>query len=335
MDHVRIVSSGVYLPEKVMTNHDLEKIVDTSDEWIVERTGIRERRIAADEEATSDLAVKAARMALENAGVAPEDLDLIVLATLTPDSPFPATACHVQRELGAVKAGAYDVSAACTGYIYALATGANAVRCGAAKNVLVIGAEAMSRILNWEDRTTCVLFGDGAGATLLQPSERPSLLFEDLRCDGTLADLIQMRGGGSRTPASVETVENGWHYIEVRGREVFKNAVKTMETCARDAAARLGVSLDDVALIIPHQANMRIIEAGAQRLGFPLERIYSNVDRYGNTSGATSPIALHEAVAEGRIRDGDLVLMISFGAGFTYGTAALRWIGDGFGGGSA
>jgi 3-oxoacyl-[acyl-carrier-protein] synthase-3 len=253
-------------------------------------------------------------------------VDLVILATITPDSPFPATACHVQRELGAVNAGAYDVSAACTGYIYALATGANAIRCGAAKNVLVIGAEAMSRVVNWEDRATCVLFGDGAGATLLQPSDQPSLLFEDLGCDGNLSELIQMRGGGSRVPASPKTVQNGYHFIEVRGREVFKNAVKVMEKCARQAVERLGVTLNDVSLIIPHQANMRILEAAAQRLEYPIEKVYSNVNRYGNTSGATSPIALHEAAAEGRLKDGDLILMISFGSGFTYGTAAIRWI---------
>jgi 3-oxoacyl-[acyl-carrier-protein] synthase-3 len=329
MNHVRIVSSGIYLPEKVLTNFDLEKMVDTTDKWILERTGIRERHIVADGEATSDLASRAAAAALESAGVSAEEVDLIVVATITPDSLFPATACHVQRNLGATRAGALDVSAACTGFIYGLAIGANAVRCGAARNVLVVGAEAMSRVVNWEDRATCVLFGDGAGAVLLQPSDEPSLLFEELRCDGNLSDLIQMRGGGSRYPASPETVQNGYHYIEVRGREVFRQAVKVMEACAREAVNRLQVDLDDIALVIPHQANMRILEAAAERLELPLERVYSNVDRYGNTSGATSPIALHEAVLEGRIKEGDLVLLISFGAGFTYGTSAIRWIGNG------
>jgi 3-oxoacyl-[acyl-carrier-protein] synthase-3 len=329
MNHVRIVSSGIYLPEKVLTNFDLEKIVDTTNEWILERTGIHERRIVAEGEATSDLASRAAAAALETAGVAAEDVDLIVLATITPDSLFPATACHVQRNLGAVRAGALDVSAACTGFIYALSVGANAVRCGAARNVLVIGAEAMSRVVNWEDRGTCVLFGDGAGAVLLQPSDEPSLLFEDLGCDGNLSDLIRMRGGGSRFPASPETVKNGYHFIEVRGREVFKQAVKVMEICAREAAERLNVDLKDIGLIIPHQANMRILEAAAERLGLPPERVYSNLDRYGNTSGATSPIALHEALAEGKIQEGDIVLLISFGAGFTYGTSAIRWVGNG------
>lgn len=329
MKHVRIVSTGVYLPEKVLTNVDLEKMVDTSDEWIMERTGIRERRIVAEGEATSDLATRAGAQALEHAGVSAEDLDLIVVATITPDSPFPATACHVQRNLKATRAGALDISAACTGFIYALSVGANAVRCGTARNVLVIGAESMSRVVNWKDRGTCVLFGDGAGAALLQPSEEPCLLFEDLRCDGNLSDLIQMRGGGSRCPASPETVQNGYHFIEVRGREVFKMAVKVMDSCAREAAERLQVKLEDIDLIIPHQANQRILEAAAERLGLPLDRIYSNVDRYGNTSGATPPIALHEALAEGRIKEGDLVLLIAFGAGFTYGTSAIRWVGNG------
>jgi len=329
MKHVRIASTGVYLPEKVLTNEDLEKMVDTTSRWIIERTGIRERRIVAEGEATSDLATRAATEALARAGVVADEVDLIILATITPDSLFPATACHVQRNLGAVRAGAFDVSAACTGFIYALATGANAIRAGAARNVLVIGAEAMSRVVNWQDRATCVLFGDGAGAALLQPSDSPSLLFEDLRCDGNLSDLIQMRGGGSRIPASPETVRNGYHFIEVRGREVFRQAVKIMESCAREAVGRLQVSLDDVALIIPHQANQRITEAAAERLGVPPERVYSNVERYGNTSGATPPIALHEAAAEGRIRSGDLILLIAFGAGFTYGTSAIRWLGNG------
>lgn len=329
MNHVRIVSTGIYLPEKVLTNFDLEKMVDTTNQWILERTGIRERHIVAEGEATSDLASRAAAAALCNAGLSAEEVDLIVVATITPDSLFPATACHVQRNLGATRAAALDISAACTGFIYALAVGANAVRCGAARNVLVIGAEAMSRVVNWEDRATCVLFGDGAGAVLLQPSQEPSLLFEDLGCDGALSDLIQMRGGGSRIPASPETVKNGYHFIEVKGREVFKQAVKIMDNCAREAATRLRVDLDEIALIIPHQANIRILEAAVERLGLPRERVYSNVDRYGNTSGATSPIALHEALAEGRIQEGDLILLISFGAGFTYGTSAIRWPGNG------
>ena len=325
MREVQIVSTGVYLPDRVLSNFDLEKTVDTSDKWIVERTGIRERRIAAEEEATSDLATKASLHALEGSGIAPEDLDLIVLATITPDMLLPATACLVQRSLGATKAAAFDVSAACSGFVYALSIAANAIRLGTAEHALVIGAETMSRMVNWKDRNTCVLFGDGAGAAVLGPSDEPSLLFETLGSDGNLADLIQTRAGGSRCPASLETVRNGHHFVEVRGREVFRQAVKVMEQCTLGAIERLGVSVEDIDLLIPHQANIRIMEASAKRTGFPLERMFVNVNRYGNTSGATNPIALHEALMEGRIKPGDLVIMVSFGAGFTWATAAIRW----------
>jgi 3-oxoacyl-[acyl-carrier-protein] synthase-3 len=312
-----------------MDNAELERMVDTSNEWIIERTGIRERRIAAPEEATSDLATQAARVALERAGVAPEDLDLIILATITPDSTFPATACLVQRNLGARNAGAIDVSAACSGFVYALSLGADKIRAGSVNHVLVIAGECMSRITNWEDRNTCVLFGDGAGAVLLQSSEKESLLFENLCADGNLSYLIEQKAGGSRLPASEETVRQGLHFIEVRGRETFRYAVKILAKAIRRAVRRLEIAPDAVDLIIPHQANIRIIEAAASAAGLPMEKFYVNLDRYGNTSGATIAIALHEAVQEGRLKEGDLCLMISFGSGFTYATSAMRWIGNG------
>jgi len=329
MTEVRILSTGVYLPEKRLTNADLEKMVDTTDKWIVERTGILERRIAAEEDATSDLATRAGKSALERAGLEPGALDLIVLATISPDMLCPATACFVQRNLGAANAAAFDISAACSGFVYALSMGANAIRAGQAKHVLVIGAETMSRFTDWEDRNTCVLFGDGAGAAILAPSDEPSLLFESLGADGTLADLIETPGGGSRNPASPETLEKRLHYIRLKGREVFKSAVKVLESCVRKSAERLGVAIRDIDLIIPHQANVRIIEAAAQRLDVPMEKMYLNVQRYGNTSGATAAIALHEAIEENRVHPGDLIMMITFGSGFTYATSVIRWLGNG------
>jgi 3-oxoacyl-[acyl-carrier-protein] synthase-3 len=322
----RIVGTGSYLPKQVLTNRDLEKIVETNDEWIVSRTGIRERRVAAPEEATSDLAAEAALRALDMAGLKARDLDLIVVATLTPDSQLPATACHVQHRLGAKKAAAFDVGAACTGYIYGLAVVDSLIRTRSAKRVLLIGAEVLSRVMNWEDRGTCILFGDGAGASIHVAHEgRPGVLSTHLYADGACADLLNIPGMGSRIPATVAAVERKLHTVHMKGNETFKLAVKGMAQAAVAALKENHVSAGEIGLLIPHQANIRIIEATAQRLGIPMARVFVNIDRYGNTSGATVPIALDEAVREGRVTTGDLVLLDAFGAGFTWGSALLRW----------
>jgi 3-oxoacyl-[acyl-carrier-protein] synthase-3 len=322
----RIVGTGSYLPAKVLTNHDLERMVETNDEWIVSRTGIRERRIAADHEATSDLSFHAAQRALEAAGLRARDLDLIVVATLTPDAQLPATAVYLQHRLGAKKAAAFDVAAACTGFIYGLAVVDGLIRTGVAKNCLLVGAEVLSRFLNWKDRGTCIIFGDGAGAAVLVPTHgRAGLLSTHLYADGGQADLLCIPGGGSRIPASHEGLEHGLQYVHMKGNETFKLAVKGMTEAATAALEANGVTAADIALLVPHQANIRIIEATAQRLHLPMSKVYVNIERYGNTSGATVPIALDEAVREGRAAAGDLVLLDAFGAGFTWGSALIRW----------
>jgi 3-oxoacyl-[acyl-carrier-protein] synthase III len=322
----RIVGTGSYLPAKVLTNHELERMVETNDEWIVSRTGIRERRIAADHEATSDLSYHAAQRALEAAGLRARDLDLVGVATLTPDAPLPATAVYLQHRLGAKKAAAFDVMAACTGFIYGLAVVDGLIRTGVAKNCLLVGAEVLSRFLNWEDRGTCIIFGDGAGAAVLVPTHgRHGLLSTHLYADGGQADLLCIPGGGSRIPASREALEQKLHCVHMKGNETFKLAVKGMAQAATAALAANDVTAADIALLVPHQANIRIIEATAQRLHLPMSRVFVNIERYGNTSGATVPIALDEAVREGRAAPGDLVLLDAFGAGFTWGSALIRW----------
>jgi 3-oxoacyl-[acyl-carrier-protein] synthase-3 len=324
--HSRIVGTGSYLPEKVLTNRDLERLVETSDEWIVTRTGIRERRIAAGHEATSDLSYHAAQRALEAAGLRARDLDLIVVATLTPDAPLPATAVYLQHRLGAKKAAAFDVAAACTGFIYGLAVVDGLIRTGVAKNCLLVGAEVLSRVMNWEDRGTCIIFGDGAGAAVLVPTHgRSGVLSSHLYADGGQADLLCIPGGGSRIPASREAIEQKLHCVHMKGNETFKLAVKGMAQAAQAALEANEVTAAEIALLVPHQANLRIIEATAQRLHLPMSRVYVNIERYGNTSGATVPIALDEAVREGRAAPGDLVLLDAFGAGFTWGSALIRW----------
>jgi 3-oxoacyl-[acyl-carrier-protein] synthase-3 len=322
----RIVGTGSYLPDKVLTNRDIERMVETNDEWIVSRTGIRERRIAAAHEATSDLGYHAAQRALEAAGLRARDLDLVVVATLTPDAPLPATAVYLQHRLGAKKAAAFDVMAACTGFIYGLAVVDGLIRTGVARNCLLVGAEVLSRVLNWEDRGTCIIFGDGAGAAVLVPTHgRSGLLSTHLYADGGQADLLCIPGGGSRIPASREAVEQKLHCVHMKGNETFKLAVKGMAQAATAALEANGVTAADIALLVPHQANIRIIEATAQRLHLPMSRVFVNIERYGNTSGATVPIALDEAVREGRAAPGDLVLLDAFGAGFTWGSALIRW----------
>ncbi len=321
-----ITSVGSYVPERVLTNADLEKMVATSDEWIRTRTGIRERRLAAPDEATSDLAAQAARRALANGGVAPEQVDLIITATVTPDMPFPSTACLVQQKIGARRAAAFDIEAACSGFIYGLEVGQQFVMSRTYDTVLVIGAEKLSTIVDWSDRNTCVLFGDGAGAAVLQ--HRPGahgLLTVCLGADGSKGEVLCVPGGGSRQPPSLETVSGRRHFIQMDGRETFKNAVQAMHAAATEALARCELDISQIACVIPHQANRRIIDAVGERLGARPEQLFVNVDRYGNTSAASVALALDEAVSTGRVRRGDLILLIVFGAGFTWGAAVIEW----------
>lgn len=321
-----IAALAVEVPEQVLTNADLERMVDTSDEWIRTRTGIEQRRIAGPETATSDLAVAAARKALAQADIAPEDVDLIIVATVTGDMPFPATACFVQAQLGCHRAAAMDLQAACPGWLYALVTAEQFIVSGLYDTVLVIGAETLTKITDFQDRATAVLFGDGAGAAVLRPA-RPDrgLLGSVLGADGTAAELLMLPAGGSRYPASAETVANRQHYIKMNGPEVFKIAVRNMGDAAVQVLEKAGVRQDEVDLVVPHQANMRIIDATVKRLGIPPERVVVNIDRYGNTSAASIPIALAEAVADGRVKDGDTLLFVSFGAGMVWAAVVLRW----------
>ena len=320
-----ISGTGSYAPARVLTNADLEQMVATSDEWIRERTGIRERRLAATGEACSDLAVQAGKRALTAAGLVPTDLDMILLATCTGDYPLPATACLVQHQLGATKAAACDLSAACCGFVYALSVADAYVKSGM-RHVLVIGAEVMSAITDWTDRNTCILFGDGAGAVVVSASDgEGGILSTHLRSDGTLCELIMVPGGGSRTPPSEKVVEERLHYIKMKGNETFKVAVRTLEEIARTTLSANNLRVEDVDLYVPHQANIRILRAVIERLGLPIEKVLLNVDRYGNTSAASIPIALDEAVREGRVKAGSLVMLGAFGAGLTWASAVIRW----------
>jgi len=321
----RIAGTGSYVPKRVLSNADLERMVATSDAWIVERTGIRERRIAAPGEACSDLGTAAAERALEAAGVAAADVDMVLVATCTGDYPLPSTACLVQHRLGAARAAACDLSAACCGFIYALAVGEAYVKTGA-RHVLVIGAEVMSLLTDWTDRNTCVLFGDGAGAVVLSPADDGrGILSAHLHSDGSLWDLICVPGGGSRMPPSEKMLAEGLQYLKMKGNETFKVAVKTLEEGAREALSANNLSVEDLALYVPHQANIRIIKAVANRLGLPMEKVVLNLDRYGNTSAASIPLALDEAVRAGRVKPGDALLMEAFGAGLTWASAVIRW----------
>ncbi|MBM4153626.1 MAG: ketoacyl-ACP synthase III [Lentisphaerae bacterium] len=322
-----IAGTGSFAPERVMTNQDLQAIVDTTDEWIVSRTGMKERRIAGPGTATSDLASEAARRALADAGLAAGDVEMIVVATITPDYPFPNTACVVQDKIGATKAFCMGLEAACSGFVYAVETARNFIAAGAVTNALVIGAEKMSSILDWQDRATCVLFGDGAGAVVLKaaaPGER-GILTASLGSDGSLTDLLLVPAGGSRKPATGGTVAAREHFLRMSGKEVFKHAVTNMVRAAQTAIARAGLQVADIDWIIPHQANLRIISAIAERLGMPAEKCIVNVQTYGNTSGASIGLALDEAVRDGRIRKGQKVLFVAFGGGFTWGAMVLEW----------
>jgi 3-oxoacyl-[acyl-carrier-protein] synthase-3 len=321
----RITGTGSYAPERVLTNADLERMVETSNEWIVERTGIRERRLAAPGEACSDLGVRAAERALAAAGVAAADLDMILVATCTGDAPLPATACLIQHRLGATKAAACDIAAACCGFVYALAVGDAYVKTGF-RHVLVIGSEVMSMLTNWKDRNTCVLFGDGAGAVVLSATkEDRGILSSHLHSDGSLWNLIYVPGGGSRMPPTEKMLADELQYMKMKGNETFKVAVKTLEESAREALQANGLTVGDLDVYVPHQANARILKAVAARLELPMEKVILNVDRYGNTSAASIPIALDEAVRAGRIRDGHVVMMSAFGSGLTWATSLVRW----------
>jgi len=321
-----ITGVGSYVPAKVLTNAELERMVETTDEWITTRTGIKERRIAAKNEFTSDLATKAALRAMRRAGVTAEQIDLIIVATATPDMPFPSTACLVQRKIGAHRAAAFDLEAACAGFIYGLENGQQFIMSRTYDTVLVIGAEKISSIVNYKDRNTCVLFGDGAGAAVLQ--NRPNshgLLTVVMGADGRKANLLFMAGGGSRCPATAESVASGMHYLRMEGKETFKNAVQAMLTAAREALSRCELDITKIKCVIPHQANQRIIDAVGERLGATPEQLFINLDRYGNTSAASVAIALDEAVSSGRIQRGDLILLVVFGAGLTWGAAVIEW----------
>jgi 3-oxoacyl-[acyl-carrier-protein] synthase-3 len=321
-----IIGTGSYVPDKVITNKDLEKIVDTSDEWIITRTGIRERRIAAESQATSDLGTIAAQRALEDAGITAEEVDLILVATVTPDMSFPSTACLIQNNLKAANAAAFDLEAACSGFLYALTVANQFIATGFYKNVLVIGAECLSRFTNWKDRNTCILFGDGAGAVVMgRVEEGYGVLSQYLGADGSGGELLTLRGGGSRTPASLTSIEENAHYIHMDGSEVFKFAVRIMVTAAEEAIKRAGMTKEDLDYLVPHQANIRIIDGAAKRLNLGTDKVWVNLDKYGNMSGASIPVALDEAVRSGSIKKGDNICMVGFGGGLTWASCMVKW----------
>ncbi len=322
----KISGTGSALPAKILTNADLALMVDTSDEWITTRTGIKERRISADGEYTSTFAVEAARRALSMANISPEELDLIVLGTVTPDYPFPSTACIVQNELGAHNAAAFDVSAACSGFIYGISIADSFIKSGRSKKALVIGAEVLSRVVDWTDRNTCILFGDGAGAAVLEASDEPSgIISSHIFTNGSCWDLLYQPGSGSRNPAANPATDPASYFIHMEGNEVYKHAVRGMEEAAMAALNANGMTASDISLFIPHQANRRIIDAIAKRLGIGVEKVFINLHRYGNTSSASIPIALDEVNRQGLIKQGDILLLDAFGGGFTYGSALIRW----------
>ncbi len=326
MFRAKIIGTGSYVPERVLTNLDLEKTVETSDEWIRERTGIRERRIADDKQAASDLAYEASKAALKSSGLKAKDIELIILASVSGDMPLPATACILQDMLEARKAAAFDLNAACSGFIFCLSTAAAYVKSGAYKKILVVGTEALTKFTDWEDRTTCVLFGDGAGAVVLEATEEDrGIISTKIHSDGSMWNLLHIPGGGSRHPSSKETVRKKMHFIKMRGNETFKVAVRTLETLVTETLKENRLKPSDIALLIPHQANLRIIQATAKRIGLPMERVMVNLDRYGNTSAASIPIALDKAVKAGRIRNGDYVLLEAFGGGLTWASALIKW----------
>jgi 3-oxoacyl-[acyl-carrier-protein] synthase III len=326
--YAHITGWGMAVPEKILTNDELAKIVDTNDGWIVEHSGIRQRRIAGAHETTASLATEAALNALNSAKLTPAEIDLIIVSTSSPEHLFPATACLVQDRIGAIKAGAFDLSAACTGFIYALNIATVAIQSRSINNALVIGAETLSRLINWKDRGTCILFGDGAGAFVLQAGDEPGgVLSAVLRSDGSGGDSLTVPAGGSRMPTSAATVAEGLHYIQMNGRQVYRFATRVMAQATLEAVGKAELNLDDISLIIPHQANLRIIEAAARGLNLPMERVMVNIDRYGNTSTASIPIATCEAIDQGRVHPGDKIVFVGFGAGLTWGAAVVQWSG--------
>jgi len=323
--HVAFVGIGSYLPERILTNAELEKMVDTTSEWIVSRSGIRERRIAREDQATSDLAAEAAKRALAQAALKPEEIDLIIVATLSPDMPFPNTACFVQKLIGAKNATCIGLEAACSGFLFAVDAASQYLLTGRFKTALVIGAEKLSSVTDWQDRTTCVLFGDGAGAVVLQARDSgEGILSTVTGSDGTLNALLNIPGGGSRNPVSAQTIEKRMHFMKMEGKEVFKHAVRAMGEAARKALVKAGLTIADVACVVPHQANMRIVEAIRDRFGVGPEKFFINLDKYGNMSAASIPVALDEAVREGRIKKGDNIVLVAFGGGFTWGAMVVK-----------
>jgi len=322
----RIISTGSYLPEKALTNLDLEKMVETSDQWITERTGIKERRIVNGNQAASDLAYEASKVAIERAGRKAEDIDLIITATITGDMPFPSTACILQDKLGAKNAAAFDVNAACSGFLYSLYIADGFIRSGMHKRILAVGTEVLSTITDWEDRTTCVLFGDGAGAVIVEPTEEDrGIISMSINSDGSYWELLHMPAGGSKLPASRKSVDKKLHCIKMKGNETFKLAIRTLEDLVLKLLEENKLVPSQLSLLIPHQANLRIIQATADRLGLPMDKFLINIDKYGNTSAASIPIALDEAVTTGRVKDGDYILLEAFGGGLTWASALIKW----------
>lgn len=321
-----IIGLGSAVPRKVVTNHDLESLVDTTHEWIVERTGIVERRIAEDGTAASDLGLEAARKAIESAGLSPTDIDLIIVATFTADHPLPSTSCIIQEKLGATNAAAFDLAAGCSGFVYGVATATSFVRCGIYRNVLVVGVDLLSRVTDWSDRTTCVLFGDGAGAAVVAPvDDGDELLDFVLGSDGGGKDALKIDAGGSRNPVTMQKIEERQHFISMNGREVFRFAVKIMGDASVKVLDKAGLTPDDVDLFVPHQANIRIIDSAARRLKLPAEKVFVNVQKYGNTSAASIPLALTEAYSQGLMKKGDVIVMVGFGAGLTWAAGVMKW----------
>ena len=316
---------GIYVPEKVLTNFDLEKMVDTSDQWITERTGIKERRIADSETATSDLGSKASVIAIENAGIKPEEIDLIINTSANFDMIFPATACIIQKNIGAVNAGAFDIQAGCSGFIYGFSVASQFLSTGKYRNILLVGADVLSKLTDWHDRSTCVLFGDGAGAVILNNSNNGGIISFILGERGSKGEVLQLPGGGTRYPASEETIKKKMHFISMNGNEVFRFAVKIMAEATLQAVEEAGIKMQEVDCFIPHQANIRIIDAAVKRLGINREKVFVNVDRYGNTSCGSMPIAIYEAIQRGMIKKDSIVAMVGFGAGLTWGSMIIKW----------
>lgn len=322
----RITGTGSYAPEKVLNNLDLEKMVDTSDKWIMERTGIKERRIAGNSEAASDLGVEASKKALQSAGVKPREIDLIIVATVSGDMPLPSTASFLQYKLGAKKAAAFDLNAACSGFLYGLSVADSFIRARSFKKILLVGSEVLSKFTDWKDRTTCILFGDAAGAVVVEATDKDrGIMSTHLYSDGNLWELLYLPGGGSRFPSTKESIKKRLHYIKMRGNETFKVAVRTLEKVVIETLKANKIKPSELSLLIPHQANLRIIQATAQRLNLSMDKVVVNIDKYGNTSSASIPIALDEAVRIGRVRDGDYILLEAFGGGLTWASALIKW----------